>query len=179
MDIAESYRRAVTGDKLAEEQLYGALLVSFRIIVQRRVWDKLDGEEIVQDALMTIFKRSKEIQIESSFSGWAYNVLNNKILDYVKVKKVRNRKMEEYISAEGTPVVPAPDPILRARIKECFGKIHKSHRQHARILNLHFQGYSTDEICRSLNISRNNLYVSLSRARAMLEACLDKEEHDS
>lgn len=178
MNIDELYRRVVRGDKPTEERLFQALLVSFRVIVQRRVWDKLDGEEIVQDALMTIFKKSKEIHIESSFGGWAYKVLNNKILDYVKLKQVRNRKMDEYIKAKGTSVTPAPNPILQTRIKECFGKIHKSHRQHARILNLHFQGYSTDEICRILKITRNNLYVSLSRARAMLEACLGQEEHD-
>jgi len=178
LGIGELYSRAIGGDTSAEKQLYQDLLVSFRVIVQRRIWDKLDGEEIVQDALMTIFKKSREINIESSFAGWAHQVLHNKILDYIKLKQLRKRKMDEYISAEGEPITPAPDPMLRDRIKKCFGEMNKSHKQHARILDLHFQGYSTDEICQSLNITRNNLYVILSRARAMLEACLNQEDGD-
>ena len=70
------------------------------------------------------------------------------------------------------------DPALKERIRECFKRVHRYRQQHARILNLHFQGYSTDEICEKLRMSRNNFYVSLSRARSMLADCLREENRD-
>jgi DNA-directed RNA polymerase specialized sigma24 family protein len=47
--------------------------------------------------------------------------------------------------------------------------------RHARILVMKYQGYRTAEICERMSITPNNLYVTLSRARAMLKACLEKE----
>ncbi|MCP4703685.1 MAG: hypothetical protein GY865_03665, partial [candidate division Zixibacteria bacterium] len=47
-------------------------------------------------------------------------------------------------------------------------------RRHARILNLHFLGYTTEEICSRLEITKTNMYSLLSRARSMLELCLNK-----
>lgn len=178
MEINELYNRVLSGDKSAEEQLYQKLLVSFRVIVQHRVWDELSGEEIAQEALLTIFEKYKEIEIESNFSGWAYGVLQNKILDFVKMKQIRNRKMEEYISNKHEPNYQKPNPMLLSKLKKCFGKINDINKKHARILNFHFQGYTTEEICRILNITRSNLYASLSRARAQLETCLNQEDKE-
>lgn len=179
MDVNEAYHKARDGDKAAEERLCGQLLVSFRVIVQRRIWDKAEGEDIVQRALITILDRYKTAKIALSFAAWAHKVLNNKMLDYVKLKQIRDRKMREFAGQQGLRAVPFPDPGLRLRIKDCLALVNRSHKQYARILNLHFQGYSTDEICGTLGITRNNFYVSLSRARTMLEACLRQEGTDS
>ena len=179
MDIDEAYRQARNGDKAALEQLCAQLLVSFRVIVQQRVWDKADGEDIVQKALVTVLDKYKTTEIETVFAGWAHKILLNKILDYVKLKQLRGHKMKEYVRQRESTVVPAPNPALKARIKRCFTRINRSHKQHARILNLRFQGYSTEEICRTLMITRNNFYVGLSRARTMLEKCLNQEETSS
>jgi DNA-directed RNA polymerase specialized sigma24 family protein len=59
---------------------------------------------------------------------------------------------------------------------DCFRKICRSNNRHARVLNLHYQGFTTVEICRRLDISENNLYVLLSRARRALELCLGKDD---
>lgn len=179
MDVNEAYRDAKEGDNTAEEQLCVQLLVSFRVIVQRRIWNRADSEDIVQMALITILDKYKTTEIRSSFAAWAHKVLTNKMLDYVKLKQIRARKMDEFVGQRGLLHVPPPDPNLKARIRGCFARINRSHKQYARILNLRFQGYSAEEICKTLKITRNNLYVSLSRARAMLRACLDREETDS
>ena len=179
MDVNEAYRNAKEGDKTAEEQFCARLLVSFRVVVQRRIWDRADGEDIVQQALITILDKYKTTEIRSNFAAWAHKVLTNKMLDYFKLKQIRARKMDEFVGQQESPVVPPANPDLRARIKGCFAAINQSHKQHARILNLHFQGYSTEEICSTLKITRNNFYVSLSRARSMLERCLNQKGPDS
>jgi len=178
LTIDELYKKAKTGPKSSEEQLYARLLESFRAIVQQHIWNDLDREEVAQDALLVVIAKYKEIKIESSFAAWALKVLHNKILDYVKIKQIRNRKLEELGQEQNPQSAPPSNPLLKARIKKCFAEIHKSHKKHARILNLSFQGYTTDEICEKLNISRNSYYVSLSRGRSMLQACLNQEDQD-
>lgn len=151
--------------------MYGQLSVSFRLFVQHRIWIEEDREEIVQDALVTIMQKYKSLTIETSFSAWAYMVLKNKMLDYFKTRKLHAAKMDQY-QRENPGGVWEPDPELQAKLKDCFTRIHRLHDRHARVLNLHYQGYTTDEICSRMNISQSNLYVILSRARKMLELCL-------
>ena len=178
MDINETYNLACNGDKSAEDKLYKQLLVGFRAIVQHQIWDKADGEEVAQEALVTVFKKYREIEIKSSFEAWAYRVLKNKILDYVKLKSLRSRKMAEFVEGQNPIPTSSSGSTLKDSIRKCFGKINETNKQHARILNLHFQGYSTDEICKKLKITPNNFYVSLSRARTMLAECLREENED-
>jgi DNA-directed RNA polymerase specialized sigma24 family protein len=41
---------------------------------------------------------------------------------------------------------------------------------------MRYQGYNTEEICEKMGLSRNGIYILLSRARKMLENCLKTGE---
>jgi len=172
LNLNALYTEARKGSRAAEEKLFGHLSVSFRLFTQQRIWNDSDVEEIVQDALMTITGKYKTIDIESSFGGWAYRVLKNKIMDFVKIKQIRGDLLS--VNSEKPPVSSNPDPELKAKLMDCFHKIARVNQRHARILNLHYQGYTTGEICEKLGLTPNQFYVTLSRARAMLEFCLEK-----
>lgn len=173
-DINTLYQQVSAGDSTAAEQLFCLLGVSFRLFVRHRVMNSQDCEEIVQDALTTIAEKYRIVQIESSFGGWAYKVLNNKVLDYYKSKRVRAARTTPLEAAEADSIGAATDPQLRTRLLDCLRKIHGANSFHARALNLHYQGYSTEEICAKLGIASNNFYVMLSRARTMLRVCIEK-----
>jgi RNA polymerase sigma-70 factor, ECF subfamily len=173
-DLNALYRQARLGDTSAERVLMRHLTVSFRLVAQHRLWDEQEAEEVVQEALLTVLSKYREVEIESSFGGWTYGVLQNKIMDCVR-KRMTRRTLDEQWQGDQSPPVDRPNPDLRRAIIECFQKIHRANNRHARILNLHYQGYSTAEICDRLAISENNLYVQLSRARRALEICLGKD----
>jgi len=178
LDINEAYEVARSGDEAATERLYGHLLEGFRAVVQHHIWNDADGEEIVQEALVTVISKFRETEIESSFAGWAHQVLRNKIRDYVKLKAIRARRMDEYKRNQTRPRTMPDDPELKARIKKCFEKVHRANRNHARVLNLHHQGFSTDEICAKLGMTPNGFYIMLMRARTALAKCLRNEESE-
>jgi RNA polymerase sigma-70 factor (ECF subfamily) len=175
-DLNDLFHAACTGDREAENRLMGHLTVSFRLFAQHRLWNTEDAEEVVQDTLLTILAKYKELEIESSFAGWTYKVLQNKILDSVKKKTTRKRLDEQNNEGRTEEPTISTDPQLRTRLMDCFRKICRSNNRHARVLNLHYQGFTTVEICRRLDISENNLYVLLSRARRALELCLGKDD---
>jgi len=177
--VDELYIRAKGGDKAARDRLFDLLLVSFRVIVRHRMWGDRSAEDVAQDALMAVVGEYDRILIKSSFTAWAYQVLNNKIVDHFRLKRIRAEKMEFLGQQRAEAEVYGPNPMLKIRIKKCFSMINRVHKQHARILNLHFQGYSTDDICRRMKITRNACYTSLSRARAMLRECLSQKEQGS
>ncbi len=173
-DISTIYREILAGEPAAEARLFRFLDVSFRMFVRHRIVNAQDREEVVQDALATIAAKYMSVQIETSFAGWAHKVLSNKILDYYKSKRVRAERQVAIEVAETFPGSPAVRPELKKRLLACLRKLHGVNCLHARVLNLHYQGYTTEEICSKLSISSGNLYVMLSRARTLLQLCLEK-----
>jgi RNA polymerase sigma factor (sigma-70 family) len=174
LTINDLYTEARGGGQVAVDNLFGALTESFRIFVQQRIWNPEDGREIVQDSLTAIAAKYKEIDFEISFAAWAYKVLENKILHYYRTKRCRESKFAQTDNEQDRAASPEFNPDLQRRLLGCLKKISAVNRRHARILNYCYQGFTTEEICERLEVTRNNVYILLSRARSMLKLCLEK-----
>lgn len=174
MDIDSLYKKALEGDSCSEAELFRRLTVSFAVILQHKVWNSGDREEVLQTAMLTVAQKYRTTTIESSFAGWACSILNNKVMDYVKQKKVRSGTLSGDAMLESEPAPRECDPVLKTKLLGCLRKIGGANARFARILNLHYQGFTTEEICGKLDIKRNHFYVILSRARSMLADCLAK-----
>jgi RNA polymerase sigma-70 factor (ECF subfamily) len=176
LNINELHSETRGGGQAAEERLFKGLSESFRLFVQHRIWNEQDSEEIVQDSLATIAAKYRVIEFDISFAAWAYKVLENKILHYYRTKRSRESRFSQTGEILDRAVSPKTNPDLKRRLLDCLRKISGVNRRHARILNLRYQGFSTDEICGRLDVTRNNVYILLSRARSMLKQCLEKGE---
>ncbi len=160
------------GGSAEEQRLFAVLTDIFRLFVQQRVWSRQDCEEIVQETLTTIAEKYRGIEFETSFAAWAYRVLEHKILHYYRTKRCRESKFAH--PPEGVEIATTEpfNPNLKRKLLDCLRQISRGNRRHARILTLRYQGFSAEEICDKLRITRNNAYIILSRARAMLKRCL-------
>lgn len=174
MNLNALFEKSRCGDIESEKKLFQALSVRFRLFVFQRVLNEEDGEEIVQEALLKILELYKNIDIKSSFSAWAYKLLEYRIYNYYRQKK-RQGISSEFSDDDDINLLEWPyDPGFEKELLNCLKKIGKTNMRFARILNLKFQGYSADEICRKLGITPGNLYVIVSRARSMLQECLER-----
>lgn len=146
------------------------------MFARQRIRNRGDAEEVVQEALMTIYAEYKSITFNTSFSAWAYKVLNNRILNSLRKKQHESQRIDESICPKSVPsevdVNGASD--LKRRLLDCLQRIGDRNIRYARILNLHYQGYRTDEICDRLKVIPETFYSILSRARTLLEVCLEK-----
>lgn len=174
MSINALHDQARSGDRAAEERLFQNLTVRFRLFTYQRVWSDDDAKEIVQEALVTIAREYKEIEFQTSFSAWAYKVLNHKISNFIRKKKVRDRTLESSEDPDTEFAVWTPDPVLEPKLLDCLHQLSRTNLRYARVLNLKYQGYPVEDICSRLEIKPNNLYVLLLRARNMLKQCLEK-----
>jgi len=175
-DLNVLYCLAKEGNRAAEQSLFACLSERFRAFARRRYWGEESYEDIVQDALATISREYEGLQITSSFAAWAYKVLKNRMLTVKRTQRLRARWTIPMAEAMELLCVESVEPDLGYRLLRCLEKIGQANVQYARILNLHYQGYTTEEICARINIPRNTFYTILFRARAMLRNCLEKGE---
>lgn len=175
-NINQLYKTACSGGKPAEEELFSSLLDRFRYSIHLRIGNQQDAEEIVQDTLMIVAREFKQINIESSFAAWVHGVVNNRILAYIKKKKTELARTADLLPEEPSHLPVSSNSDFKSRLLDCLRKMREAKVRHVRILNLHYQGYKTDEICSRMDMTENALYVLLSRARKMLAGCLDNGE---
>jgi len=173
LDLNTLHSKAAGGDSVAEGLLFQCLTARFRLFVRRRLWGQADWEDVVQEALATISAGYRDIDFTSSFAAWAYKVLRNKMLNYAQTKRRQAERMVPFADAVHAPGGNG-NPDLRRRLLACLHRIGSANLRYARILNFHYLGYSTEEICDKMNLRRENFYSILSRARSMLESCLEK-----
>ena len=171
--INDLYSRLINGDTSAENELFQKLTVSFGLFVEQRIQDESDAQEVVQDSLMVIARKLKNLEISTSFSAWAYKTLQYELLHYYRSKGYRERTFvhtDELNQMTGTYEL---DPKFRIKLLDCLKQLSQTQLRYAQALTLRFQGYSPAEIARKLDISSNNFYVTLSRARSLLKDCLN------
>lgn len=174
MNINELQRLARSGDYAAEEQLFSLLAARFRLFVRQRIKARGDADDVVQDTLKTVLEKYRHVDFETSFLAWAYRVLNNKVMTYLSTWSRRDHILNDLSDLRSQSLPAAPDHNLERRLLDCLQKLHRVNHRHARILNLHHQGYSVGEICARIGLTQTNFYTLLSRARTMLETCLEK-----
>ena len=173
MNINELYLSAQSGERSAEEKLFQYLYLRFILFAKQRVWNEEDAEDLVQSTLLFIKEEYVNVEIQKSFVAWAYSIIHNRLLNYISKKKRRRDIIvptsdytEETYSCES-------DPVLESNLLNCLRKICSVNKRYARILNFHYQGFSTEEVCRKLSLTPNHSYVLLHKARTLLERCLE------
>lgn len=171
MDINSLYLTARGGDKAAEERLFAVLAVRFGILVNHKVWNEQDAEDVAQNALAVVAREYKQTDISVSFAAWAYKVLDNRILSYLKGKKQRP---DEYDN--DPPESMQSEPMLKMKLLDCVKRVRRANLKYGQAVLLHYQWYTTSEVCAKLGVTTQNFYMILSRARAMLKRCLETGE---
>ncbi len=174
MDINSLHKKAITGDKLAEDELFRQLSARFLYFARQRIVNRHDCEEIVQNALMSISGKFMTIEITVSFSSWAYRVFENKIIDHLRAGRSRKDRFTQAPELDYIKSKDNPDYEFKRKLLGCLRKVRNVNNRFARILVLRYLGYEFDEICDRLKITRQNGYSILSRARDMLDKCLHK-----
>ncbi len=151
----------------------------------RRVRDESAAEDLVQETLLAVLKSSDGFLNRSSERTWLTSILKNKIVDHFR-KTAREETFdfsgdEEFFQADGhwkTEFAASawnakPNELVENRefweiINRCLAKLPK--QTAAAFILREIEGLSSDEVCEALNISANNLWTMLHRARVRLRS---------
>lgn len=145
------------------------------------------AEDMVQDTLLAALQSWQSFAGDSSERTWLIGILRHKILDFFR----RNSRREdvddetwrtEYFnksrhwkdkmrSWKADPEMLAEDVEFRQVLQDCLRELS---RVMARAFVMReIEGFSSEEICKHLEITETNLWVRLHRARLQLRRCLE------
>ncbi len=169
---------------------YGDSLYRFALA---RVKDPSIAEDLVQETFLAALGARKNFKGRSTTRTWLIAILKHKIVDYIR-KKTREQdtdkieSMTNGIDANFTdrgewklrPAKWAKNPMKLYEQKEfmdvlyhCIAELPE--RQAEAFMRREIYGWSTDEICKALDITATNSWVILYRARMLLRSCLEKK----
>jgi RNA polymerase sigma factor (sigma-70 family) len=167
--------KAKSGDARAEDELMRYLSVRFVAIAKHNIGDG-EAKDIAQEACLTILQKYRTERFTKGFGAWAYGVLKMKIGNHIQGLMAKQKSSVPESEADQTQMCSSPESAynLKRKLIDCMKKIIKHNPSYARVLNMIYQGYATNEISEKLKINQNHLYVMLNRGRGMLKSCLEK-----
>lgn len=167
---------------------YGNALYNYALV---RVRKPDIAEEIIQETFLAALRARERFQGKSSEKTWLIGILKHKIIDHFrKANRLQSLRksdsqddsMEEIFDRNGNwidgPVKWNLDPSKSLEQKEFFKVLHncllKLPPRLAQVFVLReLDGLETKEICEVMDISLNNLWVMLYRARTQLRQHLE------
>jgi RNA polymerase sigma-70 factor (TIGR02943 family) len=168
-------------------ELYGDFLYNFAM---GQIRNPATAEDLVQETFLAALKSRERFAGQCSERTWLVSILRHKICDHLRAK-ARHPQLDLTSRDDATGVDGVDESLawLHESAAECVGPDRRMDLQEfrsalewalgnlpARIAQV-FQLYEIEEmpgseICAALNISENNLWVMLHRARTQLRKLL-------
>ena len=173
---------------------HGDFLFKYALV---RLRDAARAEDLVQETFLAALKGGKSFAGRSAEKTWLIGIMKNKIADHFRKasRETSFTDMAFYADQENDQFVAdghsqghwlmesAPSDwsfepganldsvAFWKAFRECAGKLPKN--INAAFCLREIDEIETKEVCRILNISENNLWVMLHRARMALRKCLE------
>jgi len=153
----------------------------------RLLGNRSNAEEVVQDALVSVYKSIGSFEGRCSLKSWLFRAVHNKAIDDL-------RRRDRYVDHEGedpdegcfdddgrwSKTCPDWEAIVGERLdaralvdlvrRELDGLPHK-YREVLLLREVH--GLDASEVCETLDISPGNLRIRIHRARKALRAAVE------
>jgi RNA polymerase sigma-70 factor (ECF subfamily) len=184
----ELLKRAKAGDVAAFEELVEGYQKKLFSLAYRIVGNPEDAADMVQEALIRIFRSIAKFKEQSSFSTWIYRITTNVCLD--ELRKRKNKKefsldqeihgedgdMKRQIrSDEMLPDDLAEQEELRDIVNNAINSLPEDQRIVISLRDI--QGLTYSEISQVLNCPEGTVKSRINRARNALKNVLsDKRE---
>ncbi len=160
--------------------LHRSYLVQF---ARRRLMDPALAEDLVHDVFEAVVTGRAEFGGRSALRSWLIAILKHKIVDLVRQRAGHDSLDQGHAddssdehSSPGPEFVcpqPRPDEVAeqRQRLHRTLRRITELPATLRQVIELRvLQDRSTEDVCRTLAISEQNLFVRLHRARRVLSA---------
>lgn len=146
--------------------------------------DPQRAEEVTQDTFVTFIEKASQFEGRSHVRTWLFGILYKKIAE-ARRQLQRERQMdaiedivEQRFDTKGSWLRP-PQPIeaklysseVSVLLEGCLEAVPT--RQRMAFVLREVEGFTTDEICKILSVTRTNLGVLMYRVRNRLRECLE------
>ena len=158
------------GCRASYRNLLDEILPLARSYVKRRLADSCNGDDCVQDTLISLHRARHTFDPANKFSPWLFAVLRHKVIDHVRSRKVTlkyfsEEVLEDYLQVE----MPQPSIEQRLDLEKILRGLNADDQAIIRAVKL--EGQSIFDMSRRLNVSPGSLKVRVHR---ILNSLVDK-----
>ncbi len=150
--------------RAGDEAAFGSLVTSLRgemvRVALRYVRSAAVAEEVVQDTWVNVARGLDRFEGRSSLKTWIYSILVNCAL----TSRARERRSMPMSVVKTEPAREAEEPSVLSHVVAAIDKLPPRQRRVIALRDV--AGYSADEVCGELGITKENQRVLLHRARA-------------
>ncbi len=140
----------------------------------RYAGDEDEAKDILQEGFIKVFQSLDRFRFEGSFEGWVRRIIVNTALERLRREDHLTASIEE-VDFQDPPGIEDIEAGISAQ--DLLQMIRELSPQYRMVFNLYaIEGYSHKEISKMLNISEGTSKSNLSRARAILQEKLRKQE---
>ena len=164
------------GDETAFNALYDRYFDRVYRFVARRLGNRADAEETVQEVFLNLFNSIHTFRGEAPFVAWIFGLTRRTIANRFKKKRHATVSLEaetdrgSAIGAIGSEASPIENYECRERVTQLENTAHSRLSPEQRLLFElhHLENRPISEIATSLKKSENSVKSSLYRARRIL-----------
>ena len=173
-DLEVLIRKAISGDRIAQNRLYEMLAPRMFPVCLRYSTDHDEAQEILQESFIKMFTHLKQYRNDGAFEGWVRRIVVNTALQKIREK------------ARMYPVVSDKDEVIEHQLsdnetyanigyKVLLELVQKLPPTYRMVFNLYvFEGMKHKEIAELLHISEGTSKSNLYDARMILQREIKK-----
>jgi RNA polymerase sigma factor (sigma-70 family) len=177
LDIIESIKKGNQSDFSILIDRYKNKAFS---MLTRMLKDRMEAEEVLQDAFLKAYNGLSAFKHESKFSTWFYRIVYNSALTRLSLKK---RKIEKEMSSiddhldleDRSELNPTEQKDISLFLNKIIEKLPEKYS--AVISMFYIEGMSCEEIGEVMELSVPNVKVILHRSRNALKDILLKKNY--
>lgn len=163
-------------DAKAQAELYKRFSGVLYAICLRYSPNRVEAEDNLQDAFITIFNKAEQFKDKGSFEGWAKRITVNTVLQ-------KYRKQKVFAIAEEAQIEDTADQEISDNglpLDYLLGIIQELPNRYRLVFTMYvMDGYSHKEIGALLGISDGTSKSNLARARGILKTKIDQYNNNS
>lgn len=137
--------------------------------IKRRVSNRQDADDILQDVFIKIHKHIEQVQDQRRIHGWIYQIVRNAIVDYYRRQKI-------FVQLPDTlpDETVIPEQTVNQEIAACLDSfVDRLPPKYKDAIQLtHFEGLTQKEMGRRLGLSPSGAKSRVQRGRKQLQNML-------
>lgn len=170
-DLTADVAAARQGDHQAFGRLVAAIHDEVRIFVAVRLADPALVDEVVQAALITVWRVLPRYEERGSFLPWVKGIALNHVRKQLSARaRDRGRPLDALLASEDASVLGQDEPRLD-RLRRCLDGLEAGVR---RLIELRYgEGLDLDAVAERVGRSSSALAVKFHRVRQALRRCVE------
>lgn len=157
------------------QKLFVANVSAIRGFILTLLPNRDEADDILHEVYLVVMEKADDFELGTKFLSWAFTISRFTIMDQVKRRSTRRMvplgQDVIVLLADAAPDQAYSDEYIKA-LHLCVDALSPAAK---RVIKLRYnEGMKPAKIAADLELSPATVYVSLSKARALLKRCVNK-----